>query len=82
MSKAINRRHFLRGAGIAIALPMLEAMGPSLKAAVVNRKPVKRVVCISNNYGIYKKTFFIFLVSDKKKSSASKIRIYSFIAKK
>ena len=58
MSKAINRRHFLRGAGIAIALPMLEAMGPSLKAAVVNRKPVKRVVCISNNYGIYKKAFF------------------------
>ena len=58
MSKAINRRHFLRGAGVAIALPMLEAMGPSLKAAVVNRKPVKRVVCISNNYGIYKKAFF------------------------
>ena len=58
MSKAINRRHFLRGAGVAISLPMLEAMGPSLKAAVVNRKPVKRVVCISNNYGIYKKAFF------------------------
>ena len=58
MSKEINRRHFLRGTGIAIALPMLEAMGPSLKAAAVNRKPVKRVVCISNNYGIYKKAFF------------------------
>ena len=58
MSKAINRRHFLRGAGVAIALPMLEAMGPSLKAATLNRKPVKRVVCISNNYGIYKKAFF------------------------
>ena len=58
MSKAINRRHFLRGAGVAIALPMLEAMGPSLKAAAINRKPVKRVVCISNNYGIYKKAFF------------------------
>ncbi len=58
MSKAINRRHFLRGAGVAIALPMLEAMGPSLKAAAIDRKPVKRVVCISNNYGIYKKAFF------------------------
>ena len=58
MSKEINRRHFLRGAGVAIALPMLEAMGPSLRAATFNRKPVKRVVCISNNYGIYKKAFF------------------------
>ena len=58
MSKAINRRHFLRGAGVAIALPMLETMGPSLKAAAIDRKPVKRVVCISNNYGIYKKAFF------------------------
>ena len=63
MSKAINRRHFLRGAGVAIALPMLEAMGPSLKAATVNRKSVKRVVCISNNYGIYKKAFFPKAVS-------------------
>ncbi len=58
MSKEINRRHFLRGAGVAIALPMLEAMGPSLRAATANRKSVKRVVCISNNYGIYKKAFF------------------------
>ncbi|MDE0739483.1 MAG: DUF1552 domain-containing protein [Planctomycetota bacterium] len=58
MSKAINRRRFLRSAGVAIALPMLEAMGPSLKAATINRKPAKRVVCISNNYGIYKKAFF------------------------
>jgi hypothetical protein len=58
MSKAIDRRRFLRSAGVAIALPMLEAMGPSLKAATVNRKPAKRVVCISNNYGIYKKAFF------------------------
>ncbi len=58
MSKAINRRRFLRSAGVAIALPMLEAMGPSLKAATIDRKPAKRVVCISNNYGIYKKAFF------------------------
>ncbi len=58
MSKAINRRHFLRGAGVAIALPMLEAMGPSLRAATKTRNPGKRVVCVSNNYGIYKKAFF------------------------
>ena len=36
---------------------MLEAMGPSLRAAA-RKKPVKRVVCVSNNYGIYKKAFF------------------------
>ena len=45
---------------MAIALPLLESM-PTLRAAQKAAKsagPVKRFVCLSNNYGIYKKGFF------------------------
>ncbi len=58
MHKRLDRRFFLKGAGVAIALPMLEAMTPVGRAAAAATKPVKRFVCLSNNYGIYKKTFF------------------------
>ena len=56
----VDRRNFLKGAGVAIALPLLESM-PTLRAAQKAAKsagPVKRFVCLSNNYGIYKKGFF------------------------
>jgi hypothetical protein len=46
----------LRGSGVAIALPMLESMTPRVRAA--GGRPVKRLVCLSNNYGIYTKAFF------------------------
>jgi hypothetical protein len=58
MRMPMKRRSFLTGAGVAIALPMLEAMTPVARAASETPKPVKRFVCLSNNYGIYKKTFF------------------------
>ena len=54
----LARRTMLKGAGVAIALPMLEAMTPVGRAAGETKKPVKRFVCLSNNYGIYRKTFF------------------------
>ncbi len=39
-SKKINRRHLLRGAGsVALALPMLEAMGPTLGQRVLATEP-------------------------------------------
>ena len=56
----VDRRNFLKGAGVAIVLPLLESM-PTLRAAQKAAKstgPVKRFVCLSNNYGIYKKGFF------------------------
>ncbi|MFT5131496.1 MAG: hypothetical protein ACI8W8_005132 [Rhodothermales bacterium] len=56
MRTPIERRHFLRAGGIAIALPMLEAMTATGRAA--RAKPVKRFVCMSNNYGVYQKAFF------------------------
>ena len=58
MRSTLKRRSFLKGAGVAIAMPMLEAMVPPSYASTQTAKPVKRFVCLSNNYGIYKKTFF------------------------
>ena len=57
MSIGLDRRRFLKGAGVAIALPMLESLS-SLRGAAQGKRPVKRFVCLSNNYGIYKKGFF------------------------
>lgn len=54
----LKRRTFLRGAGVAIALPMLEAMTPRSRAADQTSKPLKRFVCLSNNYGVYRNAFF------------------------
>ena len=58
MRTPLNRRTMLRGAGVAIALPMLEAMTPASQAAQPASKPVKRFVCMSNNYGVYRDAFF------------------------
>ena len=55
-----NRRQFLKGAGVAMALPLLESL-PEVRAAQKAARakgPVKRFVCLSNNYGIYRKGFF------------------------
>ena len=56
----LDRRKFLKGAGVAIALPLLESL-PALRAAgkaARRNGPLKRFVCLSNNYGIYKNGFF------------------------
>ncbi|MDG2224388.1 MAG: DUF1552 domain-containing protein [Rubripirellula sp.] len=58
MREILKRRSFLRGGGVAIALPMLEAMTPRSKGALAESQPVKRFVCLSNNYGVYKESFF------------------------
>ena len=58
MREILSRRTFLRGSGVVIALPMLEAMTPRSKAASAESKPVKRFVCLSNNYGVYRESFF------------------------
>ena len=53
-----KRRTFLRGSGVVIALPMLEAVPTTSSAAIPGSPPVKRFVCLSNNYGVYQKAFF------------------------
>ncbi len=54
---ALNRRHFLRGAGVALALPLLDAMLPALARA--DSKPVpRRFFGICNNLGLLPEKFF------------------------
>lgn len=47
------RRHFLRTAGISLALPWLEAL-----AAPSNKKPARRMVCLCAPLGIHPEYFF------------------------
>ncbi|MEA3209878.1 MAG: hypothetical protein QOE70_2935 [Chthoniobacter sp.] len=52
----LNRRHFLRGLGATIALPLLEAMIP-LRAAAASLVP-RRFVCVANPFGMIHDAFF------------------------
>ena len=56
MQQSIARRGFLSAAGVSLALPMLETMTSASTAG--SSRPVKRFVCLSNNYGIYRDAFF------------------------
>jgi hypothetical protein len=53
----ISRRTFLRGAGITLALPLLEAMRPAAHGAAPVVGP-RRMVCIETNMGIMPQFFF------------------------
>ena len=53
----MNRRTFLRGAGVALSLPLLEAMLPRTAAAAEAAKP-RRMVCVQTNMGIMPQFFF------------------------
>jgi hypothetical protein len=54
--RPLSRRTFLRGAGVALALPLLDAMRPATAAG----KPdlPRRMVCIETNMGILPQFFF------------------------
>ena len=51
---SINRRNFLKGVGVSLALPSLE----SLDARPSNRPTARRFVCVSPNYGMNPGGFF------------------------
>jgi len=61
--RAVSRRGFLRGAGIALSLPLLDAMRPALAraaetaAAGTAGKP-RRMLGICNNLGLLPEQFF------------------------
>ncbi|MDX2268216.1 MAG: DUF1552 domain-containing protein [Bryobacter sp.] len=55
--KSIHRRHFLRGAGVALGLPLLEAMTPALAPAAETAVP-RRFFGICNNLGHLPELFF------------------------
>ena len=58
MKNTPSRRTVLRNAGVALALPIFESMRSQAKAASPAKKPIKRMICLSNNYGVYQKAFF------------------------
>lgn len=60
MLKQLDRRTFLRGSGVAMALPLLDAMAPTTHRAraAAAAKPIKRLVCASNPFGMYPPDFF------------------------
>ena len=53
----ITRRHFLRAAGISMALPVLEYFQPRGLAAL-GRRPIRRMVCICTPLGMHAPYFF------------------------
>ena len=60
----MSRRHFLRGAGVALALPFLDSMRPVLAAAAATDSPLapgarpRRFFAICNNLGLLPQPFF------------------------
>ena len=61
MFKPLSRRTFLRGTGVAMALPWMESMAParSFAAAVGGLAlPKKRMVCIRYNLSVHPDYFF------------------------
>ena len=61
MNPQISRRSFLRGSGVALALPFLDSMLPThgLGADATGKGGVpRRMVCICTNYGLYGPALF------------------------
>ena len=61
---ALSRRSFLRGAGILLSLPLLDAMQPAFASAAASASPVmpdgkpRRMLAICNNLGLLPEEFF------------------------
>ena len=57
----LDRRAFLRGTGVAMALPFLEAMRPATRAlsssSSISSSPT-RMVCVGNPLGLVPDAFF------------------------
>jgi hypothetical protein len=53
--KSLSRRAFLRGAGVVVALPLLDAMTPAFAAP---RQVIRRLVGMETNMGILPQFFF------------------------
>lgn len=53
----LSRRSILRGAGVALSLPLLDAMRPAFAGATEKNKP-RRMLAICNNLGVLPDLFF------------------------
>ena len=54
----LSRRQLLRTAGVAIGLPLLDAMTPALARAAAAPEPPRRMLAICNNLGVLPEKFF------------------------
>ncbi|MSR58516.1 MAG: DUF1552 domain-containing protein [Planctomycetaceae bacterium] len=54
----VPRRHFLRAAGVTMALPMLDALLPRVRAGEKAAQPPRRMICICTPLGVYPPCFF------------------------
>lgn len=54
----LDRRAFLKGGGMALALPLLEAMSPAFSRAAAGKQAPKRMLCIMTNMGVMPRYFF------------------------
>ena len=55
--RELNRRSFLRGAGVSLALPLLQSARPASAKDTESPTP-RRMLLISNNLGVLPKPFF------------------------
>ena len=55
--RRLGRRQLLRGMGVSLALPMLEAMTPTFAAKASHTNP-RRVFAVCNNLGVLPGQFF------------------------
>lgn len=58
MMHKLNRRAFLRGSGVCLALPLLDAMRPAFAARSETAVAPRRLVAIETNMGILPQYFF------------------------
>jgi hypothetical protein len=56
-SPFIDRRHFLRGLGLAIALPVFESLNVGFAASTPSGSP-RRLICVGNHLGFWPGGFF------------------------
>ena len=56
-SQSIDRRRFLKGAGLSLALPLLKSGAPRAFAAAPAERP-RRILAIGNHLGFYPGAFF------------------------
>jgi hypothetical protein len=54
----VNRRQFLRGAGVVLALPFLDAMIPAFARDTSASQPPRRMLGVCNNLGLLPDKFF------------------------
>ena len=51
--RRVSRRSFLRGTGVTLALPLLEAMRPLRIRAGTTAEPPRRMICINTSLGLH-----------------------------